>query len=717
MSQIFQIQVDGDGVALVTIDAPGRSMNVIGDAFLAEFGPVVERLATDPAIAGAVITSGKAAFLAGADLVYVEGRARAALASPDAALPDFREMNRLQRRLETCGKPIAAAINGTALGGGYELALACHQRFAIDDDRVRLGLPEVTVGLLPGGGGTQRLLRLIGIERALPLLMQGAAMTPRQALAAGLVDVVLPAGDLLAAAKTWVRNAREGVQAWDRPGFAPPGGTPATNPALAALVMNQMAAIQRQGARNRPAPLAILSCVYEGGLLPLDAALKVESGYFARLFRSPVAANVIRTNFINKGVLDKLVHRPEGYPKATVQRLGVLGAGMMGAGIAYAAAAVGIEVMLLDRTLEAAAKGKAYSQGVLGPLLAAAARTPGEAAQLLDRITPIVDYADLAGCDFIVEAVFEDRAIKADVTRATAAVVAPGTLFGTNTSTLPITGLADAWPDPERFIGIHFFSPVDRMALVEIIRGEKTSDETLARTFDFVRQIRKTPILVNDHRGFYTSRVFGTYLDEGMKMVLEGVAPALIENAGRACGMPVGPLTLQDEVSFELSYVVRNQTRDDLGAQYIPKMAEPIIDLFYEKLGRLGKKNGAGFYDYPPGAPKRLWRGLKDHFPLAEAQPDIEDLKRRFLYIQALETARCLEEGVLVSPIDGDVGGVLGWSFAAHTGGPLSLIDTIGAAAFVRECERLAQQCGARFRPPELLRDMAEAGRGFYEAA
>jgi 3-hydroxyacyl-CoA dehydrogenase / enoyl-CoA hydratase / 3-hydroxybutyryl-CoA epimerase len=717
MSQIFQIQIDGDGVALVTIDAPGRSMNVIGDAFLAEFGQVVERLATDPDICGAVLTSGKAAFLGGADLVYVESRARAALTSSEAPLPDFREMNRLQRRLETCGKPVAAALNGTALGGGYELALACHQRFAADDDRIRLGLPEVTVGLLPGGGGTQRLLRLIGVEAALPLLMQGAAMAPREALAAGLVDAVLPAGDLIAAASTWVRNAGQGVQPWDRPGFSPPGGTPATNPRLAALIMNQIAAIQRQGARNRPAPLAILSCVYEGSLLPLDAALGVESGYFAQLFRSPVAANVIRTNFINKGALDKLVHRPEGYARATVRRLGVLGAGMMGAGIAYAAAAVGIEVVLLDRTVEAAERGKAYSQTVLGPMLASARRTPAEAARLLDLIRPTADYADLAGCDFIVEAVCEDRAIKADVTRATAAVVQPGVVFGSNTSTLPITGLADAWPDPARFIGIHFFSPVDRMQLVEIIRGEKTSDGTLARTFDFVRQIRKTPILVNDHRGFYTSRVFGTYLDEGMKMVLEGIAPALIENAGRSSGMPVGPLTLQDEVSFELSYVVRNQTRDDLGAQYIPKMAEPIIDLFYEKLGRLGKKSGAGFYDYPAGAPKRLWPGLAEHFPVGDEQPEVTELEKRFLYIQALETARCLEEGVLVSPIDGDVGGVLGWSFAAHTGGPLSMIDTIGAEAFVLECQRMAQQYGARFRPPDLLIDMAERGRRFYEAA
>jgi 3-hydroxyacyl-CoA dehydrogenase/enoyl-CoA hydratase/3-hydroxybutyryl-CoA epimerase len=712
MSNIFHFDID-DGIAVVTIDAPGRSMNVIGAEFIAQFEAVVERIATDPSIKGAVLTSGKPAFLAGADLHYVEARARASASSPDAPLPDFHSMNRLQRRLETAGKPVVAAITGTALGGGYELCLSCHRRVVADDPKIKLGLPEVTVGLLPGGGGTQRLIRLIGIQKALPLLMQGTALDPKQAQAAGLVDEVVPAGEVLAAAKAWARANEGASQPWDRKGYVIPGGTPGTNPAVAAALMAQQAASQRQGNRVQPAPLAILSCVYEGSVLPLDKALKVESGYFETLFRSPVAANVIRTNFISKQALDKLIHRPVEPERKPVKRLAVLGAGMMGGGIAYAAAVAGIEVVLLDRTIEAAEKGRAYSRTVLER----AGKPEAAIGKVLDLITPTADYADLAGCDFVIEAVFEDRGIKADVTAKTVAAVGPRTLFGSNTSTLPITGLAEAHPSLERFIGIHFFSPVDRMQLVEIIRGERTSDETLAETMDFVRQIRKTPILVNDRRGFYTSRVFGVYLDEGMKMVLEGVSPALIENAGRQSGMPVGPLTLADEVSFELSYTVRNQTRDDLGADYVPKMAEPIIDLFYEKLGRMGKKNGKGFYDYPAGQPKRLWTGLHEHFPLAAEQPPIEEVMKRLLYIQAVESARCLEEQVLLSPIDGDVGAVLGWGFAPHTGGPFSLIETIGTRRFVEECEALAERHGPRFRPPALLVEMARTDAVFHRAA
>ena len=460
-----------------------------------------------------------------------------------------------------------------------------------------------------------------------------------------------------------------------------------------------------------------MSCVYEGIALPIDRALEVESKYFSSLFSSLTAANIIRTNFVNRGKLNKLMHRPKGIQPSRVKVLGVLGAGMMGAGIAFVSAQAGMQVVLLDRTQEFADKGKAYSARLLEGAVGRGETSPKMRDEMLGRIKATTDYSDLANCDLVIEAVYEDRGVKAEVT-AKAAQSANGVdVFGTNTSTLPISGLAEAYPDAGKFIGIHFFSPVERMALVEIIRGEKTSEETLARAFDYVRQIGKTPILVTDRRGFYTSRVFGTFLDEGMKMVIEGVKPALIENAARQAGMPVGPLTLQDEVSFELSYTVSNQTKDDLGEDYVPKMAQPIIDLFFEKLNRLGKKNGRGFYDYHPDGTKTLWEGLAEYYPIAAEQPDVEILKKRFLYIQAIETVRCLDEGVLVDPIDGDVGAVLGWSFPSYTGGPLSMIDTIGVEAFLRECQRLEQAHGARFRPPELLIKMAESARQFYEAA
>jgi len=474
--------------------------------------------------------------------------------------------------------------------------------------------------------------------------------------------------------------------------------------------------LQKKTLHNYPAPAAILSCVYEGSQIPIDAALGVEVRYFASLLRDPVAGNIVRTMFVNKQAAEKLEARPKGVPPSAVKKLGVLGGGMMGQGITYVAARTGIEVVILDRTQELADKGKAYSQSLVEKGVARGAETKASGDALLGRITPVTDYAALKDVDLIIEAVFEDRAIKADVTAKTQAVISPDIVFASNTSTLPISDLAETFARPKQFIGLHFFSPVDKMQLVEVITGAKTSPETLAKALDFVKQIRKTPIVVNDKRGFYTSRCFRTFPDEGMIMLSEGIKPALIENGGRMAGMPVGPLAVADEVSMQLMYMVRAAERADMGAAYQADPAEPVLELFVDKLGRLGRKSKAGFYDYPDGGKKTLWPGIAQHYPVAAQQPSLEEVKKRILYYQALEAVRCLVENVITKPADGDLGAVLGWGFAQHTGGPFCMIDTIGVANFVKDCDRMAQAYGPRFAPPDLLRTMAAKNQKFYPA-
>ncbi|MFQ5533733.1 MAG: 3-hydroxyacyl-CoA dehydrogenase NAD-binding domain-containing protein [Sphingomonadales bacterium] len=714
---MIKYEVDSDGIATLTIDMPDRSMNVFNEELIGQFEELVEKILADDAVKGAIITSGKAAFLAGADLSMLEGLSKVASTEPaEVVMREVGRMNRFLRRMETGGKPFAAAVNGLAMGGGLELALGCHYRVVADNPKIQLALPEVKVGMVPGAGGTQRLSRLMGIQAALQYLLEGKSMTPQQAQSFGVFHKIAPAGELVANAKAWLLEKGDAVQPWDKKGFKIPGGK-VQSPAGVQTFIAGNAMLQSKTYHNYPAAEAIISCVYEGLQAPMDTALRIETRYVTSVLRDPTVGNMIRTLFVNKTAADKLVRRPEGVEKSTVEKLGVLGAGMMGAGIAWVSARAGMEVVLLDRELEFAEKGKGYAEGLAAKGVKRRKMTQDKADQILGRIKPGTDYADLDGCDLVIEAVFEDREIKADVTRKTEAVIADTAIFASNTSTLPITGLAEASARPDHFIGIHFFSPVEKMPLVEIIMGEKSSNEALAKSLDYVRQIRKTPIVVNDGRGFYTSRVFGTYVTEGLAMLAEGVAPALIENVGKMSGMPVGALAIADEVSIDLAYHIKEAAKKDLGDQFQVPPSEPVIDKMVLELKRPGKKAKMGFYAYPEGARKHLWPDLGKHFPVAGEQPDPAELRKRFLYIQAIETARCMEENVVTDAADADVGSIFGWAFAPFTGGPLSMIDTIGVADFVEECDRLAAQYGPRFSPPRLLRDMAAKGETFYAAA
>jgi 3-hydroxyacyl-CoA dehydrogenase/enoyl-CoA hydratase/3-hydroxybutyryl-CoA epimerase len=714
--------LDADGILLLTIDCPGLSMNVITAEVQRDLAAAIERLKTDDAVRGAVLTSGKpSGFMAGADLKGMgamfsggslpEGKTKVA-----ALFDGVFTLNKLLRDLETCGKPVAAAVNGLALGGGLEFVLACHYRVVADNPKITLGLPEVMVGLFPGAGGTQRLPRLMGVQPALMYLLQGKNMSPQEALGFGVVQAVVPADEIIATAKAWVKaNPTKSVQPWDEKSFKFPGG-PASGlaPGFVQTFVGGNAMTHVNAGDNMNAPKAILSAVYEGTQVPMDTAIRIESKYFAKVVSDPQAGNMIRSLFVSKQAAEKGARRPKGQPPAPTKKIAMLGAGLMGAGVAMVTAQAGIEVVLLDRDLAAAEKGKQYT----ADRLAKKRMDPAKAQVILDRIHPTSDYADLAGCDLIIEAVFETRDIKAAVTKATEAVVGPDVIFGSNTSTLPITGLAEAWSKPENFIGIHFFSPVEKMPLVEIIVGKKTGQAAIAKALDYVAAIRKTPIVVNDSRGFYTSRCFGTYVQEGLALLGEGTVPALIENVGKQMGMPVGPLAVNDEVGLDLSYKVGQQTKADLGAAYKPGPADGVIEKMHE-LGRQGRKNAKGFYVYPEGGKKFLWPELSATVAggLAAEQPTPAEVKERLLYRQLVECARCFAEGVLETPEDGDLGAIFGWGFAPFTGGPFSHMDTVGIANVVATLDRLAQAHGERFAPPQFLRDMAKAGETFYGRA
>jgi 3-hydroxyacyl-CoA dehydrogenase/enoyl-CoA hydratase/3-hydroxybutyryl-CoA epimerase len=684
-------ELGGDGIATITWDAPGRPVNVLNAASIAAFSAAVHRALGDDAVRGAIVASAKRDFIVGADLERIFDDAT------DAG--DVRAFHALLRAMETGHKPFAAAIDGSVFGGGLEIALAAHARFGTDEERARLGFPEVTLGLLPGGGGTQRLPRLIGIAPALPLLLDGRRIGFRDAYERGVFEALVPAGDAVAAARAWLLQTPVAVQPWDAKGYCIPGGE-VQSPHVAELFGAASATVRKKTYANYPAPRAILSCVYEGLQLTLDAGLRVEQRYFIELLRGPEAKAIVRTMFFSLGAANKLAARPRAIPPATIRTVGVLGAGMMGAGIAHVAARAGANVVLIDRDRELAERGRA--------------RTEDEA--LRARIVATADYDGLGDADLVIEAVFEDRAVKAGVTRRAEAVAPERAIVASNTSTLPISSLAAASRRPERFIGIQFFSPVEKMPLVEIIRGAATGDEALATALDFVRLIGKTPIVVNDSRGFFTSRVFATYLNEGLALLAEGVAPALIENAGRMAGMAVGPLAVADEVSLALSHHVRLQTQGDLGAAYVPGPADDVIARFVTELDRPGKRAGKGLYDYPAGGRKRLWPGLAEHFPLAARQPDVDEVKQRLLYVQSLEAARAYEEGVIESAADGDVGSILGWSFPAFTGGVFSLIER-DPAAFAAACERLAAAHGPRFTPPPIVDELARSGKRFADVA
>jgi 3-hydroxyacyl-CoA dehydrogenase / enoyl-CoA hydratase / 3-hydroxybutyryl-CoA epimerase len=716
MTQNIRYTVDADGIATLLIDVADRPMNVITPGFRKDLADCIEKVASDAAIRGAVIGSAKSSFMAGADIKDMAGAFRQGLTAAQASKLSG-ELNRMLRRLETCGKPFAAAVNGVALGGGFEVALACHYRVMSDDPKAGVGFPEVKIGLLPGAGGTQRTPRLIGVMEALRLISEGRQLGPQDALKKGLVNELAPAAELLERARQWILKGGEGVQPWDKKGFRVPGGAGMASPAAAQTFMVGTALAAKTTMRNYPAPAAILSCVYEGTLLPMDAALAVESKYFGQLLAGPVARNLMRTMFVNKGLADKLTRRPAAPPKSQVRRLGILGAGMMGAGVAHVSALAGMDVVLIDSTLELAGKGKDYSKQLLAKDVGRGKKTQADADAVLARIKPTTSYDDLAGCDLVIEAVFENRDIKADVTGKAEAVIPKGAVFASNTSTLPISGLAQASKRPAQFIGIHFFSPVEKMPLVEVILGKKTSEETLARALDYVAQLRKTPIVVNDSRGFYTSRCFGTFVNEGIAMLQEGVSPALIENGAKMAGMPVGPLAVADEVTIDLSWKIMRQTEQDLGRKYQRPVTYETVQKFVEELKRPGKRFGAGFYDYPKDAKKHLWPGLAEVFPRAPMQPAVEEVEKRFLCIQALETARCMEEGVVTTAAEADLGSILGWGFPAWTGGTLSYVDTIGIREFVAECDRLSKRYGKRFKPSKWLRERAERNEPFHGAA
>jgi 3-hydroxyacyl-CoA dehydrogenase/enoyl-CoA hydratase/3-hydroxybutyryl-CoA epimerase len=719
----FALDIDADGIALITWNAPDRSMNVIDMDVIEELSAIVDKVAGDGAIKGAVITSGKETFCPGADLTLLETlsrtfaelvRSQGEEAAAARLFEESRKLSQLYRRLETSGKPWVAAINGTALGGGFELCLACHHRVAADNDRTRIGLPEIKVGLFPGAGGTQRIARMLPPADALQFLAKGDQLRLNRAKAMKLVDAVVPAADLVKSAKEWIKAGGKAKAPWDVDGFKLPGG-PIYSKAGMMMFPPANAIYRRETFDNYPAARAILQVVYEGLQLPMDLALRVESRWFAKILRSPEAAAMIRTLFVSMQELNKGARRPD-LPASQLKRVGIVGAGFMGAGIAYVSALNGLDVVLIDRDQDSADKGKAQSHKMMTEQVNKGRATTAEREALLARIQPSADYGALAGCDLVIEAVFEDRKVKAEAIAKAQAVIGDNVIFASNTSTLPITSLAAEFKDPARFIGIHFFSPVERMMLVEVIMGKKTGDAALAVALDYVRAIRKTPIVVNDSRGFYTSRVVGTYIREGHLMLTEGVPPPMIENVGRMAGMPVGPLSLNDEVAVDLAWKILKATEADLGPDAVDSKQKALLQEMVEKRGRYGRKNGKGFYDYPQNAPKRLWPGLTD-LQQTQLDPDtidITELKHRFLVMQALETARCLEEGVLTDVREADVGSILGFGFAPFSGGTLSYIDMMGAKRFVDLCKSLEKKHGARFRPSKLLSEMAAKGDTFY---
>ncbi len=714
MNNTIQYTVDADGIATLTIDLPGKSMNVLCDELLSDLSECIDKVTTDENVHGAILTSGKAAFVAGADLTELVTAYDRGLTAEQGYLWST-EFSGVFRKMETCGKPFAVAINGLALGGGLELCLACHYRVLSDNPKAVLGFPEVSIGLIPGGGGTQRLPRMIGIEKALPVILQGKKLSPQQALELGVVNEIAPVDQLLERARAWLLKTPDAQAPWDVKGFRVPGGAGAMTPKNAQTFMVGTSLLAANTQHNYPAPIAAMSAVYEGCITPFDTGLDIESQYFGQLVSGVTARNMMRSLFVNKGAADKLVRRPAGVEKSRVTKLGILGAGMMGAGIAYVSARAGIQVVLLDTDLEAAERGKAYSEGLLNKAIKRGYSTPEKAQALLNMIHPTTDYDDLEGCELVIEAVFESREIKAVVTAKTEAVIAENAIFASNTSTLPITGLAEASKRPESFIGLHFFSPVDKMPLVELIVGEKSSDEAIARGLDYIQQIRKTPIVVNDSPGFYTSRVFSTSTNEGMTMVAEGINPALIENAAKMAGLPVGPLAVIDEVTLDLGYKITMQAAKDLGDDFEFPSGYPVMRKFVEELDRKGKRFGKGFYDYPEGEKKHLWPGLSELYPLLDEQPPVQEVIDRLMVRQALETARCFEEGVMEHPADADIGSIFGWGFPPWTGGTLSFIDTIGIQHFVAECDRMTAAYGPRFAVSDWLRERAERGEAFHQ--
>ncbi|MEQ8451923.1 MAG: 3-hydroxyacyl-CoA dehydrogenase NAD-binding domain-containing protein [Nitratireductor sp.] len=720
----FTVETDSDGIALVTWDMPDRSMNVFTEEVMDELDRITDQIVADEAVKGVVITSGKEAFSGGADLtmlqkmlkVFKEAEVRDHEAAIKMLFEGAGRMSWLFRKIETCGKPWVSAINGTCMGGAFELSLACHGRVAADGDKVKMGLPEVKVGLFPGAGGTQRVPRLTDGQQALQMLTTGAALSPKKAKGMNLIHEIAEPAKLVDAAKAMISNGLKPVQPWDQKGFKLPGG-PVYSAAGANLWPPAIAILRRETYNNYPAAAAILKCVYEGLLVPFETGLTIEQRYFTEILQTTEAAMMIRSLFVSLQELNKGARRPEGVAPTKFTKIGVIGAGFMGAGIAYVTAKAGIPVVLLDRDMPAAEKGRDHSAGLMDGLIKKGRATAEDKEKLLSLITPADDYGQLDGCELVIEAVFEDSDIKKGVTEKSEAVLAASATFASNTSTIPITGLAKNSRRPKNFIGIHFFSPVDRMMLVEIILGKKTGDEALAVAIDYVRAIRKTPIVVNDTRGFYVNRCVLRYMSEAYQMLIEGVPAPMIENAAKMAGMPVGPLALTDETAIDLAQKIMKQTIRDLGEKAVDQEQFALINTMVDTHGRHGRKNGKGFYDYPAKpAKKHLWPGLKDLYPQkAPEEIDVEVLKQRFLVTIALEAARVMGEGIVTDPREADVGSILAFGFAPYTGGALSYIDGMGSAAFVKLAKQLQKKYGPQFKPPKVLVDMAAKDESFYQ--
>jgi len=719
----FTLEKGKDGVAIITWDCPDKNMNVMSMEAMQLLDSFVDDVLADDAVKGVVITSGKPDFAGGMDLNVLAGMRDGSGDNPAKGMFEgIMGMHGALRKIERAGmdpktnkggKPFAAALPGTAAGIGYELALATHRIFVADNPKAKIGLPEILVGLFPGAGGTTRVVRKLGLMASAPILLEGKMMAPKAAKMAQLIDEVVD--DPVAAAREWVLNASDAdlLKPWDAKGYKMPGGMPYTlNGFMTFLGAATMIHGKSKGAY--PAPKAMLSAIYEGALVPFDTALKIEARYFTSVLMNPSSSAMVNSLFINKQALEKGAVRPADVPDQRVKKVGVLGAGMMGAGIALVSAQAGIEVVLIDQSQEAADKGKAYTEAYLDKGIKRGKSTPEKKDAMLARITATSSYEALSDADLIIEAVFEDPAIKADVTKAVEAVIPADCIFASNTSTLPISDLAKASTRPDQFIGIHFFSPVERMALVEIIKGRETGDRAVAKALDYVRQIRKTPIVVNDARFFYANRCIIPYINEGIRMVAEGVAPALIDHAAEQMGFPVGPLQLVDETSIDLGAKIARATKAAMGNAY-PDGAVDEVVFMMEGKGRLGRKAKAGFFDYDEKG-KRLgyWAGIGDAYERAETQPDLTEVQHRLMFAQVLEAVRALEEGVLMDIREGDVGAILGWGFAPWSGGPLSWLDILGSEYAAARCDELQAAYGERFACPPLLREMAEKGQSFY---
>ena len=709
-SNAIKYKKDNDGILILTIDMPGQSANTMNAEFREALQTTTQKIKQDKdTLTGIIITSAKKTFFAGGDLNEI------ITVGPDQAESFYsmvQDLKQQMRFIESLGIPVVAAINGAALGGGWELCLACHYRIALNEKSLQLGLPEVTLGLLPGGGGIVRTVRLLGLEKSLPYLIEGKKVRVDAALKAGLIhDTADSINDMLSKAKVWISENPKSTQPWDVKGYKIPGGTP-SSPKVAQMLAIAPAMLRNKTKGCYPAPEAILSAAVEGAQVDFDTAQSIEARYFTELVIGQVSKNMIGTFWFQLNDIKSGASRPKGIESNQIKKVGVLGAGMMGAGIAYASAAKGVDVVLKDISIESAEKGKRYSETILCKRVSRKQLTEEKKQEILNRIKATSSSEDLEGCDLIIEAVFEDSALKAKVTIEAESKLTSNGIFASNTSTIPITQLAEASSKPENYVGLHFFSPVDKMPLVEIITGEKTSDETLARAFDYVLQINKTPIVVNDSRGFFTSRVFGTFVNEGIAMLSEGYSPATIESAAQFAGMPVGPLALIDEVSLSLFIHIRDQSKTDAqanGKVWEAHPAEAVVDEMVNIHNRKGKAAGAGFYDYPSKGKKHLWSELDALFVDKEKSinADLQELMDRFLFIQSIETIRCLEENVLTSINDANIGSIFGIGYAPWTGGAIQFTNQYGIDKFVDKSNALQEKYGKRFSPPSLLLDKA----------